>query len=95
MENPLLEEIPVAGGTLTVGGEWRRRGGQGRTPERDDPLSDLDVEKFFEDYLDDRDRRRTRPSRCPEAPPIENTLTEIPDLYDHLSGSSTCPLRTR
>ncbi|PYQ38051.1 MAG: RNA polymerase sigma-54 factor, partial [Acidobacteria bacterium] len=39
---------------------------------------------FFEDYLDDGDHRRTRSAEIPELPPIENTLTEQPDLYDHL-----------
>jgi RNA polymerase sigma-54 factor len=43
------------------------------------------VEKFFEDYMDDRDHRRTRSSEIPEMPPLENTLTQAPDLYDYLS----------
>ncbi|HEU0105747.1 MAG TPA: RNA polymerase factor sigma-54, partial [Vicinamibacteria bacterium] len=34
--------------------------------------------------LDDGDHRRTRSAEIPELPPIENTLTEQPDLYDHL-----------
>jgi RNA polymerase sigma-54 factor len=53
--------------------------------EKDDPLKEIDVEKFFEDYLDDGDHRRTRSAEIPELPPIENTLTEQPDLYDHLT----------
>ncbi|MEK7879440.1 MAG: RNA polymerase factor sigma-54, partial [candidate division NC10 bacterium] len=53
--------------------------------EKTDPLKDLDLEKFFEDYLDGADQRRTRASmEVPELPPIENTLTTTPDLYDHL-----------
>jgi RNA polymerase sigma-54 factor len=47
-------------------------------------LKEIDVEKFFEDYLDDGRERRVRSSEIPEMPPIENTLTETPDLYDHL-----------
>src|SRR6266571_6054493 len=50
-----------------------------------DPLKDIEVEKFFEDYFDEGGfERRSRPSEVPEMPPIENTLTESPDLYDHL-----------
>ena len=30
-----------------------------------------------------------------EAPPLENTLTREPDLYDHLPGRSTCPTPRR
>src|SRR4029079_7387349 len=81
MENPLLEEIPAQEG-MSV--EEMAQEEAKDAAEKDDPLSDLDVEKFFEDYLDESDRRRTRPSEIPELPPIENTLTEQPDLYDHL-----------
>src|SRR5262249_38760179 len=38
-----------------------------------------------EDYFDEGQERRSRPSEVPEMPPIENTLTESPDLYDHLT----------
>ena len=81
MENPLLEEEPVEE-TKTV-----EEIAQEETAERerpDDPLKEIDIERFFEDYFDDGADRRTRPSEVPEVPPIENTLTESPDLYDHL-----------
>ena len=83
MENPLLEEVPVQE-TLSAE-EIAQRGGRGGGRAHDDPLKDIDVEKFFEDYFDDGGRaaHAARP-RCPEMPPIENTLTESPDLYDHL-----------
>lgn len=80
MENPLLEEVPQEAMTAEEIAQQEAKEKQ----EKDDPLSDIDVEKFFEDYLDDGDHRRTRPSEVPELPPIENTLTEQPDLYDHL-----------
>ena len=48
-------------------------------------MSDIEVDKFFEDYFDDAASRRTRSSEVPEMPPIENTLTATPDLYDHLT----------
>ena len=81
MENPLLEEEPVED-TKTV-----EEIAQDETAERerpDDPLKEIDVERFFEDYFEDSSERRTRPADLPEVPPIENTLTESLDLYDHL-----------
>jgi RNA polymerase sigma-54 factor len=81
MENPLLEEVPTQD-TMSVD-EMSQEEAKDDV-ERLDPLKEIDVEKFFEDYLDDRDHRRTRSSEIPELPPIENTLTETPDLYDHL-----------
>jgi len=81
MENPLLEEVPAQETSPDEIANEEAKEEQ----ERTDPLKDIDVEKFFEDYLDDGDRRRTRPSEVPELPPIENTLTEQADLYDHLT----------
>jgi RNA polymerase sigma-54 factor len=81
MENPLLEEEPVEE-VKTV-----EEIAQDETAERerpDDPLKEIDIERFFEDYFDNGADRRTRPSEVPEVAPIENTLTESPDLYDHL-----------
>jgi RNA polymerase sigma-54 factor len=83
MENPLLEEVPVQ---ESLSAEEIARQEEKEKAEREDPLKEIDVEKFFEDYLDDGGGfRRTRASEIPEAPPIENTLTESPDLYDHLT----------
>jgi RNA polymerase sigma-54 factor len=80
MENPLLEEVPLE----TLNAEEIGAEEQKEQAEKTDPLQDIDVEKFFEDYLEDGDHRRTRTSEVPELPPIENTLTTQPDLYDHL-----------
>ena len=82
MENPLLEEVP-AQETLSVDEVAQQEARE--EAEKNDPLKDIDIDKFFEDYLDEREFRRTRSSEIPEMPPIENTLTESPDLYDHLS----------
>lgn len=79
MENPMLEESPQEAGLSAD-----EMPEPAEPAEQVDPLGEIDVEKFFEDYLDDRDQRRTRNSEVPELPPIENTLTETPDLYDHL-----------
>jgi RNA polymerase sigma-54 factor len=80
MENPLLEEVPVQETLSTE--ELAQQEAKEEAERPDDPLKDIEIEKFFEEYFDDA--RRGRPSEVPEAPPIENTLTESPDLYDHL-----------
>jgi RNA polymerase sigma-54 factor len=84
MENPLLEEAPLEE-TRTTEEVAAAEVAEERT-EREDPLKDIEVEKFFEDYFDDSAsyERRSRPSEMPEAPPLENTLTVAPNLYDHL-----------
>jgi RNA polymerase sigma-54 factor len=82
MENPLLEEVPLEE-TRTL--EENQQEAQEDKAKQEDPLKEIDIEKFFEDYFDDRAERRSRPSEVPEMPPIENTLTESPDLYDHLT----------
>jgi RNA polymerase sigma-54 factor len=84
MENPLLEEVPVED---TKTSEELAQEAQEAPAEREraeDPLKEIEVERFFEDYFDDGGDRRVRPAELPEVPPIENTLTESPDLYDHL-----------
>jgi RNA polymerase sigma-54 factor len=82
MENPLLEEVPVEETKTT-----EELAQEEPPPEREpaeDPLKEIEVERFFEDYFDDGAERRMRPAELPEVPPIENTLTESLDLYDHL-----------
>jgi RNA polymerase sigma-54 factor len=84
MENPLLEEVPVE---ETKTNEELAQEAQDAPAEREraeDPLKEIEIERFFEDYFDDGGDRRVRPAELPEVPPIENTLTESPDLYDHL-----------
>jgi RNA polymerase sigma-54 factor len=83
MENPLLEEVPVQE-TMSVDEVAQQEAGE--EAEKADPLKEIDIEKFFEDYMEDgAEYRRNRSSaEIPEMPPIENTLTEAPDLYDYL-----------
>ncbi len=87
MENPLLEEVPQQEQSPPeeVDPETREATEKAEKAERDDPLKDLDLERFFQNYMDEPDRQRTRGSDVPELPPIENTLSESPDLYDHLT----------
>jgi RNA polymerase sigma-54 factor len=80
-ENPLLEEVP----DQETPAEEASPEEPAEEPQRaEDPLKDIDIERFFEDYFDDGAERRMRPAEVPEVPPIENTLTESLDLYDHL-----------
>jgi RNA polymerase sigma-54 factor len=81
MENPLLEEVPVEETKTT---EELAQEAPAERERAEDPLKEIEVERFFEDYFDDGGDRRVRPAELPEVPPIENTLTESPDLYDHL-----------
>jgi len=80
MENPLLEEQPKDAETEQLVDE----AAQAEKEKKEDPLDQIDVDKFFEDYVEDSEPRRSRSLEIPEAPPIENTLTEQADLYDHL-----------
>jgi len=81
-ENPLLEEVPTQ---ETLSADEIAQQEQQEEERREDPLADIDVEKFFEDYFDDADRRQTRSAPdTSELPPLENTLSAPPDLYDHL-----------
>ncbi len=82
MENPLLEEVPVEETKTTE--ELAQEEPPAERERAEDPLKEIEVERFFEDYFDDGGDRRARPAELPEVPPIENTLTETPDLYDHL-----------
>lgn len=81
MENPLLEEAPQEAQTA----EETQDEVAAEKAKADDPLEQIDIEKFFEEYAEaDREQRRTRGTEIPEAPPIENTLTAATNLYDHL-----------
>jgi RNA polymerase sigma-54 factor len=82
MENPLLEEVPVEETKTTE--ELAQEEPPAERERAEDPLKEIEIERFFDDYFDDGGERRMRPAEVPEVPPIENTLTELPDLYDHL-----------
>ncbi len=84
VENPVLEESDE---TYEAEGEAETEA----KPDDDGPIEeldhqesmdDIDFEAYFNDYLEGS----TGPSiyEHREAPPIENTLTREPDLYDHL-----------
>jgi RNA polymerase sigma-54 factor len=85
MENPLLEETPLEETkTSEELSQEAQAAPEGEREKADDPLKEIEVERFFEDYFDDGGERRMRPAEVPEVPPIENTLTDSLDLTDHL-----------
>ena len=82
VENPLLEESPTET-TCSRPRRRRRRPEEKPAQEKTDTWDDQDYEYFFGDYLDDGYRPRT-PTEVKELPPIENTLSTVGSLSDHL-----------
>ena len=82
MENPLLEEVPTPGERWPP--TWSPRRGTQAGAERRRPVSDIEVTSSSR-TTSTTGRPRTHNSEIPELPPIENTLTTTPDLYDHLT----------
>ncbi len=80
-QNPVLEET-----VETLPDENKRD--EDDQPQRDDELDhkesmeQVDLESYFSDYWESSGYASV--SEHHEAPPLENTLTEEPDLYDHL-----------
>jgi len=85
VENPVLEE----GEEREEEEEDDEQTAEVETPEEqgdeldhEETMNDVDLEAYFSDDFDsgfDNSMRETR-----EAPPLENTLSREPDLYDHL-----------
>ena len=88
VENPVLEEGDETFETETAGEEAEETAEaqpeETTTDELDhqESMDDIDLDAYFNDYLEGS----TGPSvfEAREAPPLENTLTREPDLYDHL-----------
>jgi RNA polymerase sigma-54 factor len=83
VENPILEETPE---TSTAEEEVRPEE-EAREREKDEldhqeSMENIDLEAYFGDYYESSGYASVREQR--EAPPLENTLTHEPDLYDHL-----------
>src|SRR5450830_291865 len=83
VENPLLEEVPTE--DLQPAEQAQQDTAETDKPSADknDQWDDADYEYFFGDYLDDGYRSHT-PSEVKELPPIENTLSSVASLSDHL-----------
>src|SRR5438874_1002191 len=83
VENPMLEEVP----TEELQPAEAQAAAEKTDPEQQgnktDTWDDQDYEYFFGDYLDDGYRPRA-PQEIKELPPIENTLSTVSSLTDHL-----------
>src|ERR1700730_13792917 len=86
VENPMLEEVPteeLQPAEATTQGEEATKADPTQQPNKSDTWDDQDYEYFFGDYLDDGYRPRA-PQEIKELPPIENTLSTVSSLSDHL-----------
>jgi len=83
-ENPLLEEDLEAQAEEAAAAEKSDEKKEEKEDKQDDDaFSEIDVESFFSDYLDEGYRPRTS-YEIPDLPPIENTLANTSSLADHL-----------
>ncbi|MGQ0734299.1 MAG: RNA polymerase factor sigma-54 [Acidobacteriota bacterium] len=82
VENPLLEEVPTD--DLQAAEPQAAEKEEAPQQPKADTWDDQDYEYFFGEYLDDGYRPRA-PQEVKELPPIENTLSTIGSLADHLS----------
>ncbi len=97
VENPVLEETDETEEEERPQGE--QEAPETKTEELDqqqESLADADIEAYFSDDWDGPSHSGQR-SEDRELPPLENTLTREPDLYDHLLWqlhmSDAAPLR--
>jgi RNA polymerase sigma-54 factor len=77
-ENPVLEEVEEAA-------EEERTAEVEEAPAEaatESPPEEIDLEAYFNDYFESSTEPILAEPR--EAPPLENSLTHQPDLYDHL-----------
>ena len=84
VENPLLEEIPTEELQAADAQPATEKEPEQPAAQKTDTWDDHDYEYFFGDYLDDGYRPRA-PQEVKELPPIENTLSTMASLADHLS----------
>jgi RNA polymerase sigma-54 factor len=90
VENPVLEEGDETYETEDSNEESEEEEGaeaaaeETATDELDhqESMDDIDLDAYFNDYLEGSTGPAVFEAR--EAPPLENTLTREPDLYDHL-----------
>ncbi len=89
VENPVLEEADEtfeteaeSDGDAAPKEEAAKETDNADELDHQESMDDIDLDAYFNDYLESH----TGPSvyEFREAPPLENTLTREPDLYDHL-----------
>src|SRR5258708_17964794 len=83
VENPMLEEVPTEDLQPAEAAATPEKAEAEQQANKTDTWDDQDYEYFFGDYLDDGYRRRA-PQEVKELPPIENTLSTVSSLTDHL-----------
>ncbi|MFW6012146.1 MAG: RNA polymerase factor sigma-54 [bacterium] len=84
VENPTLEEVqsetsPEEKSADELEGDRAERQDE---LDHEESLENIDLDEFFGEYMESSGYASVREHR--EAPPLENTLTREPDLYDHL-----------
>ena len=86
VENPLLEEVSTEELQQADSAAQVEKADPDPQPttEKQDTWDDADYEYFFGDYLNDGYRPRA-PREVKELPPIENTLSTVSSLADHLT----------
>ena len=90
VENPLLEEAQTEEQQQVDAVAQVEKADPDPEPntEKQDTWDDADYAYFFGDYLDDGYRARV-PREVKELPPIENTLSTVASLSDHLTWQLT------
>ncbi|RMH18372.1 MAG: RNA polymerase sigma-54 factor [Acidobacteria bacterium] len=87
-ENPVLEEGELStddGDGLDDGGEALELEAGEAEAETAEAMDDIDLEAYFSDYAESWEGgRQASTYEERQGPPLENTLTREPDLYDHL-----------
>src|SRR5687768_1631194 len=99
VENPVLEETTE---DPQEEDERPREDEAAQAPENEEmdhreSMADIDLDAYFNDYWEASPPYTPRPEER-ELPPLENTLTREPDLYDHLHWQlhmSDVPARRR
>ncbi len=95
-ENPTLEEAQLEPSTEEPAPEEPEKERDDDELDHDESLENIDLDEFFGDYMESSGYASVREFR--EAPPLENTLTREPDLYDYLLWQlhmSSAPERLR
>ena len=84
VENPMLEDVPSEESQQAEGATPDKAAGDADpAAPKSENWDDSDYAYFFGDYLDDGYRPQTQ-HEVKELPPIENTLTSVSSLSDHL-----------
>src|SRR5690348_12361710 len=83
VENPMLEEVPTEELQPVEAAATPEKTESEGAANKADSWDDQDYEYFFGDYLDDGYKGRA-PQEIKELPPIENTLSTVSSLSDHL-----------